>query len=119
MTEQSIATKGCALARLGAIGFAAIMLSGVDGVRCFKPDATFYLFPNVTEVMKRKGVSDYGVFRREALEATGVSFCTRTHFGRPLEGETEYYIRLAYSGIDVADIGEALERFKDFAQAAD
>ena len=95
------------------------LLNDIDGVRCFKPEATFYLFPNVTEVMKRKGLSDYSAFRKRALQKTGVSFCTRTHFGRPLEGETEYYIRLAYSGIDVADIGEALARFKEFAEAGE
>jgi len=96
------------------------LLNDIDGVRCFRPEATFYLFPNVTEVMKRKGLSaDYAAFRKKALEETGVSFCTRAHFGRPLEGETDYYIRLAYSGIDVADIGVALERFKVFAETAD
>ena len=95
------------------------LLNRIDGVRCFSPEATFYLFPNVTEVLKRKGMLDYDVFRREALKATGVSFCTRMHFGRPLEGETEYYIRLAYSGIDVAEIKEALERFKTFAETGE
>ena len=95
------------------------LLNDIDGVRCFKPAATFYLFPNVTDVMKRKALSDYSEFRKKALQETGVSFCTRTHFGRPLEGETEYYIRLAYSGIDVDDIGEALERFKAFAEAGE
>jgi len=95
------------------------LLNDIDGVRCFKPEATFYLFPNVTEVMKRKNLADYSAFRKKALQETGVSFCTRMHFGRPLEGETEYYIRLAYSGIDVAEIGEALARFKEFAEAGE
>ena len=92
------------------------ILNGIDGVRCFKPEATFYLFPNVTDVMKRKGLTDYSAFRRAALQETGVSFCTRRHFGRVLDGETEYYIRLAYSGIDVVDIAEGLENFKAFAE---
>ncbi len=92
------------------------LLNGIDGVRCFKPNATFYLFPNVTEVMKRKGLTDLSDLRTAALEATGVSFCTRLHFGRPLPGESEYYIRLAYSGIDVDQIEEGLAKLKEFAE---
>jgi len=92
------------------------LLNEIDGVRCFQPEATFYLFPNVTELMKRKGLADYNVLRKAALNEAGVSFCTRRHFGHPLDGEKEYYIRFAYSGINVEDIREGLERFKAFAE---
>ena len=64
--------------------------------------------------MRRKGFEDYESFRRALLHQTGVSVCTRLHFGRPLPGESEFYIRLAYSGIDLKDIREALERFHRF-----
>jgi aspartate/methionine/tyrosine aminotransferase len=93
------------------------ILDTIPGVRCFRPNATFYLFPNVTEAMKKKGLDNYDKFRLAVLENTGVSFCTRLHFGRPLPGETERYIRLAYSGIDLADIREGLGRFKAFIEA--
>ena len=89
-------------------------LQRIPGVRCYRPHATFYLFPNVTDAMRRKGFTDYNAFRRAALEATGVSFCTRTHFGRPLPGESEFHIRLAYSGIGVERIREGLARLGDF-----
>ena len=75
------------------------LLNCIDGVRCFRPNATFYLFANVTGAMQKKGLTDVDQFRRLILQETGVSVCTRNHFGRPLEGESEYYIRLAYSGI--------------------
>jgi aspartate/methionine/tyrosine aminotransferase len=91
-------------------------LNAIDGVRCIVPNATFYLFPNVTEVMQRKGLTDYDEFRRSALHATGVSFCTRMHFGRALPGEQEQYVRFAYSGIDVADIEQAMGAFKHWAE---
>lgn len=93
------------------------LLSAMPGVRCFRPEATFYVFPNVTGLMHRKGLTDYDAFRVTCLEKTGVSFCTRRHFGRPLEGEKELYIRLAYSGIDLGDIEEGLGRLAGFAQA--
>jgi len=90
------------------------LLNAIPGVRCFKPEATFYLFPNVTVAMKRKGIADVEEFRKLVLQKTGVSFCTRKHFGRPLPGETEQYIRFAYSGIDVPLIKEGMKKLADF-----
>jgi aspartate aminotransferase len=90
------------------------LLNSIPGIRCFKPEATFYLFPNVTEAMKRKGIDDVEAFRKTVLQKTGVSFCTRKHFGRPLPGETEQYIRFAYSGIDVPLIKEGMKKLADF-----
>jgi aspartate/methionine/tyrosine aminotransferase len=92
-------------------------LNAIDGIRCIVPNATFYLFPNVTEVMQRKGLTEYEDFRKAALEATGVSFTTRLHFGRELPNETSRYIRFAYSGIDVADIEESMVLFKEWCES--
>ncbi|MEN8127847.1 MAG: aminotransferase class I/II-fold pyridoxal phosphate-dependent enzyme [Planctomycetota bacterium] len=92
------------------------ILNSIAGVRCYSPNATFYLFPNVTGLMKNKGLTDYEMFRKTVLEETGVSFCTRKHFGTPIEGESEYYIRFAYSGIDVDQIEEGLTKFKKWAE---
>ena len=92
-------------------------LNAIDGIRCIVPNATFYLFPNVTEVMQRKGLTDYEDFRKAALHATGVSFTTRLHFGRALPNAPNQYIRFAYSGIDVADIEESMALFKDWCEA--
>ena len=94
------------------------LVSAIPGVRCFRPNATFYLFPNVTEVMKQTGLEDYEAFRKAVLDATGVSFCTRLHFGTPLPGERERYIRLSYSGIDLAGIEEGIGRLRSFVMQA-
>jgi aspartate/methionine/tyrosine aminotransferase len=93
------------------------ILNSIEGIHCFCPNATFYLFPNVTGAMRKKGLSDYDEFRRSVLTATGVSFCTRLHFGRPLAGEENFYIRLAYSGIDTSEIKEGLGKFKAFIES--
>ena len=85
-------------------------LATIDGITCATPEATFYLFPNVTAVMSRMGFADVSDFATAALRNTGVSFCTRQHFGRPQVDEVEQYIRLAYSGISVDDIAEGLDR---------
>ena len=92
------------------------ILSSINGINCFKPNATFYLFPDVTGAMERMGLSDYNRFRIEALHNTGVSFCTRLHFGMPLGDEDKYYIRLAYSGINTDEIEEGLSKFKQFLE---
>jgi hypothetical protein len=52
------------------------------------------------------------------LRATGVSFCTRRHFGRPLAGETEQYVRFAYSGISVEDIQLGIGKLREWIEAA-
>ena len=95
---------------------AVALLNSIKGVRCFKPNATFYLYPNVTRAMENKGLKNYDAFRQTVLHETGVSFCTRLHFGRALPGEQESYIRLAYSGIDTPLIKEGLGKLKAFLE---
>jgi len=92
------------------------LLNEIPGVSCFRPEATFYLYPDVTGLMERKGLETYDQLRRAALEQTGVSFCTRLHFGRALPGEQRRYIRFAYSGISAELIKEGLGRLKEWAQ---
>jgi len=92
-------------------------LNAIDGISIALPNSTFYLFPNVTQVMQRKGLTDVDKLKDLALEKTGVSFCTRNHFGRVLPGETEQFIRLAYSGISVRDIEEGLTKLKDYFES--
>lgn len=96
---------------------AVAALNSIEGVQCAKPEATFYLFPNVTGAMKNKGLTNYDAFRRACLEATGVSFCTRLHFGRMVPGETESYVRFAYSGINGDQIEEGISRLKSFLES--
>ena len=92
------------------------LLNEIPGVSCFRPEATFYLFPDVTGLMERKGLETYDQLRRAALEQAGVSFCTRLHFGRALPGEQRRYVRLAYSGISGELIREGLGKLKEWAQ---
>ena len=86
----------------------------IDGVKVTRPETTFYLFPDITEVYRRKGYQNSTEIRREALEKTGVSFCSREHFGRPLPGEDKVFVRFAYSGIPVDQIEEGIERLAAF-----
>jgi aspartate/methionine/tyrosine aminotransferase len=93
-------------------------LNTIDGINIPTPRSTFYLFPNVSEIMKRKGFDNIGQLQIGALENSNVSFCTREHFGRPLLEETEFFIRFAYSGITVEDINEGMKKLKEYFEAS-
>lgn len=93
-------------------------LANIDGVVCPKPESTFYLFPKVTDVMARMGFDEVGAFATAALHNTGVSFCTRKHFGRPQLGETDHFVRFAYSGLSCADIEEGLSGLRRWIESA-
>jgi aspartate/methionine/tyrosine aminotransferase len=94
------------------------ILVTIPGITCHKAETTFYLYPNITGAMDALGVDGDEEFRRLILRETGVSFCTRSQFGAPLPGETQQYIRLAYSGIDSGRIEEGLLRLKAFIENA-
>jgi aspartate/methionine/tyrosine aminotransferase len=93
------------------------ILNATPGVHCLTPETTFYLYPNVTGAVKLTGCADHESFRRLVLDQTGVSFCTRLHFGHALEGEDQYYLRLAYSGVSTAQIQEGLGKLKAFIES--
>ncbi|GAB3536294.1 pyridoxal phosphate-dependent aminotransferase [Arthrobacter tecti] len=92
------------------------LVNSIPGTRVAVPQSTFYLFPDVTETMHRLGYTAVSDFASAALHETGVSFCTREHFGRRQPGEDRQYIRLAYSGIDVADIRDGLGRLREWIE---
>ena len=89
-------------------------LNAIEDIHITAPECTFYLFPNVTKIMQRKGLTDVNALMDEALVKADVSFCTRKHFGRPVPGETQHYVRFAYSGVEVPRIREGLRRLKEY-----
>lgn len=98
---------------------AVSLLNSAPGVHCFTPAASFYLYPELSALMGQKGFgSDYAAFAEDVLLKTGVSFCTRLHFGRPLPEEKGLHARLAFSGIDIHEIKEGLEKFRLYAAGA-
>ena len=90
------------------------ILNGIDGVETHVPEAGFYVFPKITKLLNDTGFDSVEEFRKVVLKETGVSFCGRHHFGRPLETEKDFYIRLAFSGIHMSDLKEGMELFKEW-----
>ena len=90
------------------------ILNGIEGVEAHMPEAGFYVFPKITNLLQKIGFNDVEEFRKVVLKETGVSFCGRHHFGRPLETETDSYIRLAFSGIGKGDLQEGMNLFRNW-----
>ncbi|MEK7293077.1 MAG: aminotransferase class I/II-fold pyridoxal phosphate-dependent enzyme, partial [Actinomycetota bacterium] len=97
---------------------AITQIKAIPGVRVHTPNSAFYIFPEVSEAMARTGHTDVAEFAIAALHNTGVSFCTRRHFGRPLKGEIGNYIRLAYSGINAPEIERGLSKLGAWVSAS-
>ena len=72
-------------------------LNRVPGVRAQLPAGAFYVFPNVTEACRRKGVADAREFARRLLQEAGVAVLARSAFGTPASGEDQQYVRLSYA----------------------
>ena len=89
-------------------------LNSIEGIDIPMPQSTFYLFPKVNDIMKKKGLKSVEDLQLGALHNANVSFCTREHFGRPQEDEVDYFIRFAYSGISAEDIDEGLKKLKTY-----
>ncbi|OUT38950.1 MAG: aspartate aminotransferase [bacterium TMED6] len=89
-------------------------LNQIKGLQFSIPNSTFYLFPDVTEIYNKMNAKSYEDFRRNTLLSTGVSFCTREHFGKTIEGEKKKYIRFAFSGISEDNINIGIEKLNDY-----
>ena len=92
-------------------------IQAISGMRVHTPNSAFYVFPEVSETMARTGHDDLAKFASDALHNSGMSFCTRRHFGRPSADEKGNYIRLAYSGIDNSQIDKGLSRLAEWVNS--
>lgn len=92
----------------------ATEINSIPGFAAFVPESTFYMMVDVTEAMKMMGVTDLETFRQRVIRETGVSFCTRAHFGTPIKGEEVMLVRFAFSGVTVdviKELGAALRPY--------
>jgi aspartate/methionine/tyrosine aminotransferase len=87
-------------------------LDGVDGVSCATPGGAFYVFPDVTGVLARAGLTTEA-FARRLLERHGLACVPGTAFGPGGAG----HLRLAYTA-SPGDLALAAERFRAGAAEA-
>ncbi len=87
-------------------------LNDIPGISCLRPKGAFYVFPNVTEVCRKKGFNDAVALQEHLLYNAGVATLSRTFFGSKNEGEDQEYIRLSYATSE-EEIAEGLKRMKE------
>lgn len=81
-------------------------LNAIDGITCLRPRGAFYVFPNVTELVKKTGM-DTRQLADYFLNEAGVATLSGTAFGEYGEG----YLRFSYAN-SVENIQEALRRME-------
>ncbi len=78
-------------------------LNKLPGVKCLRPQGTFYVFPNI----KGTGLTSQK-FADLMLEKAGVALCPGYYFGENGEG----YVRLCYAN-SIVNIKEGIRKMKD------
>ena len=85
-------------------------LDGISGISCAPGDGAFYLFANVQEALRKKGLKDDVVFCEALLEETGVALVPGTAFGMP------GYVRISFAA-SLETLEEAIRRIEKFASS--
>lgn len=89
-------------------------LQKISGVSVLAPASGFYVYPDISGVLRAKRLADAEALMDESLRATGVSFCTGVHFG---EADDTSHIRLAYSGIGISDIEKSIAAWQEWVES--
>jgi aspartate aminotransferase len=83
-------------------------LAELPGLRCLPADGTFYLFPEVTEVIQATGgIDDDTALCEHLLQACGIALVPGTAFGAP------GYLRLSFA-TNRDNLKQAISRLSDF-----
>ena len=85
-------------------------LSSVSGVICNETEGSFYVFPNVSEMIKNKGINDDVALCEMLLEKAGLALVPGTAFGSP------GYLRMSFAcGLET--LTEAMKRLACFVES--
>ncbi len=87
------------------------LLNEIDGVGCLVPGGAFYVFPNVTQAVKKLKLTDSEELRKLLLKH-GVAVLADIHFGKRNPGDSDQHIRLSYA-TSKENIVEGLRRMKE------
>ena len=92
--------------------FVVDALNAIEGIDCLPTDGTFYVFPNVQQVIDRLSeIKDDIALSEYFIEHAGVAFVPGTAFGSP------GHIRLSIA-TSMDNLKTALARIEDFLRAA-
>ena len=80
-------------------------LQAIDGISCVRPDGAFYLFPNVSECMRKTGIGTSEEFAKFLIQEARVATVPGSAFGG------EGYIRISYA-TSMENLKEAMTRIQ-------
>ncbi|MGI9338982.1 MAG: pyridoxal phosphate-dependent aminotransferase [Gammaproteobacteria bacterium] len=86
-------------------------LQKIDGIIATAPPSGFYVYADISGLLRRKNLPNADALMRESLAKTGVSFCTGEHFGE--DADTKH-IRFAFSGISADDIKRGIAVWQEW-----
>ena len=89
------------------------MLAGlgkIKGVQCARPEGAFYVYPNISAFLGRKGLNSPAEFARKLLQDAHVASVPGEGFG------TQEHIRLSYA-TSQKELDRGLERFRRFVES--
>ncbi|MBV9180570.1 MAG: pyridoxal phosphate-dependent aminotransferase [Acidobacteria bacterium] len=82
-------------------------LRSLPGIRCAQPEGAFYVYPNISAYLGRKGITTAANFARTLLEKAHVATVPGEGFG------TEEHIRISYATLE-KELDRGLERLREF-----
>jgi aspartate aminotransferase len=85
-------------------------LQAIDGISCVRPDGAFYLFPNVSECMRKTGIGTSEEFAKFLIQEARVATVPGSAFGG------EGYIRISYA-TSMENLKEAMTRIQQAVDA--
>lgn len=85
------------------------LINEIPGIECVRPKGAFYLFPNVTEAVKKNGFKSVDDWVTAILEEEKVALVPGSGFGAPNN------VRLSYA-LSLEDLKEAAKRIKRFVE---
>lgn len=85
------------------------LLNQIDGISCLKPQGAFYVFPNVTEAMAKKGFTSVDQWCEALLEKEKVALIPGSGFGSPNN------VRISYAA-SMEQLEKGIERIKRFVE---
>jgi aspartate aminotransferase len=88
--------------------FAYKEFNSLDGVKAFKPSGAFYIFPDITELIKKGNFKNDVEFVEELIDKAHISVVPGSAFG--MEG----FLRFSFVE-DINTVKEGIRRFKEFS----
>lgn len=87
-------------------------LNEINGISALKPKGAFYIFANVTEACKNKGLKDSLEFQEYVLEKADIAILSRKYFGNKSPQEKDDYVRFSYC-VSYDEIEQGMDRLEE------